>query len=130
MAAKDDRLYVSAKFIALSDENEIGEMEFNHWKIYNGTYSDYDYDDDKFEVKDKQGHIVFSISYSTDKMQSFVSISGYFVSPKSVIVLISKDAFTIHTSGDVRPHDCIQKSDSNWKVNAEIEIAKIKSAFK
>jgi len=126
LAAKDDRLYVSTKFVALRDSTEIGFMDFNHWTIYNGNYLDYTPGDDRFEVKDKQGNIVFSIFYS--KRPSFVEISGYFVGPTSVIVLTSKEAFKLHVNG-VGPTDCIQKSDSNWKVKAEIEIAKIKSAF-
>ena len=131
LAAKDDRLYVSAKFISLSDEeNEIGEMEYNHWKIYNGTFRDYNYDDDRFEVKDLQGNIVFSMSFTRGKEQSFVAISGYFVSRTGVVVLNNKDAFTIQDAGYVRPQDCIPKSGKNWKVDAEIEIAKIKSTFK
>lgn len=136
LAAKDDRLYVSAKFIALRDETEIGYMEFNHWTIYNGSFGNYqpgDDRDDRFEVIDKQGNIVFSILYTTDQTQAFVEISGYFVSPKSIIVLNNEKAFTIRKNinyAEERRRECIQKTDSNWMVNAEIEIAKIKSTFK
>lgn len=136
LAAKDDRLYVSTKFIALRDETEIGYMEFNHWTIYNDSFANYhpsDDKDDRFEVIDKQGNIVFSILYTPDKNQSFVAISGYFVSPKSVMILNNEKAFTIGHNLNIdeeRGRECIQKSDSNWRANAEIEIAKIKSTFK
>ena len=84
--AKGNRIYVSARFVDIKTETEIGTIEYNHWKIYNGTYQQYTPLDDKFEVKDKQGDIVFSISYSS-KVKPLVEITGYFVSPKSVFVI-------------------------------------------
>lgn len=133
LVAKNDRLYVWAKFIDLITENEIGEMDLNHWKIYNGTYLDYRANDECFEVKDHKGNIVFSISFNQNKGEglSVVSIAGYFSSTTSILVL-KNDWGQVPANGHFANDDmfrCINKSDSNWLRKSEIEIAKIKSTF-
>ena len=115
---KDDRLYVSCNFIDL-DENKIGEMEFNHWKIYNDKFLDYHCNNTSFEITDFKGHVVFSISFRKNKSQPFVSIAGYLTNPDAIFVLNHET-----------PYFCIEKSDSNWKQKAEREIYKIRPIVK
>jgi hypothetical protein len=62
LQAKEDRLYVACKFVDIKSSHKIGEMEFNHWKIFNDEISEYYCNDESFEVIDKQGYVVFSIS--------------------------------------------------------------------
>jgi len=121
--AKGDRIYVSAKFIDLRTENEIGEMNFNHWKIYNGEFLDYHEADNKFEVIDKQGNIVFSIANigTSDTLQ--IAISGYFNAPDGVLILNTQ------RNRETERNICIKKKDSNWLKQATIEVKKIKSVF-
>ncbi len=138
LVAKDDRLYVSAKFIDFQTEDEIGEMAFNHWKLYKHTFLDYRYADDRFEVKDKRGNIVFSIKFTESKPYPFVTITGYFVDPNSVFILNDqKNPFTAKTVDSLHRIKkdtswvvpCISKINPYWKRNAEIEMMKIKSVF-
>ena len=95
-------------------------MEFNHWKIYREGFLDYTPGEDRFEVKDKQGNIVFSIANISSEGKVLIAISGYFNSPNSVLVY-DNISFSLE--------NCIQKSDSNWLRKAEIRVSKIKSVF-
>ncbi len=118
--AKGDRLYFSCKFIDLITENEIGEMGFNHWKIYRDEYLDYHEGDDKFEVIDKAGNIVFSIANVSSSGRVIISVKGYFNNPRCVVILYGQSTGF---------YKSILKSDSNWLNKAKIEVRKIKSAF-
>ncbi len=134
LIAKDDRLYVSAKFIDLQTENEIGQIYFNHWTLYKSTFLDY-HDEDpegkKFEVIDKQGNIVFQISFNSDNNFPWVTIAGYFISPTNVLVLNNLELFSVnHHHINDHNNQCISKNDSNWKTEVLIETAKIKTIFK
>lgn len=128
--AKNDRLYVSAKFIDFETGFEMGEMNFNRWKLFKGQFLDYIPGDDRFEVKDKQGNIAFSIIFFKGKSEysAFLSISGYFKMPTSVLVLNNKELFSKNNIYvDEHNNECIQNPDSNWKQKAKIEMSKIKS---
>jgi hypothetical protein len=115
-----NRVYISAKFVDLRTGNEIGEMEFNHWKLYREEFMDYTYGEDRFEVNDKQGNIVFSIANISSGGNVTIAISGYFNSPNSI---------SIYDDNVFSEYNCIQKSDSNWLRKAEIRVSKIKSVF-
>ena len=132
IVAKDDRLYVWAKFIDLRTQNEIGEMALNHWTIYKDTYLDYHHTDRSFEVIDHQGYVVFSIAYRPASGGSpIVSIAGYFNSPTSVLVLDNHWSSLLggyQSTGDF--YKCIKKTEANWLQISQTEIAKITSIFK
>ncbi|HEY5368803.1 MAG TPA: hypothetical protein VIJ75_07410 [Hanamia sp.] len=115
-----NRIYISAKFMDLRTDNEIGEMQFNHWTVYLNQLIDYHYDDDKFEVLDKQGNIVFSIADISSGSHVRIAVSGYFNTPFLVTVFAK--------SGNLSDI-CISKSDSNWLKKAEAEISDIHSVF-
>jgi len=118
LIAREDRLYASAKFMDLQGGFKIGEIEYNHWKLFDGKYLDYFCDNENFEVQDHQGYIPFTMSFSENAKSAFVLISGYIISPTNVLVL----------NGDNM--SCIPKLRKNWKEEAEIEINKIKSVVK
>jgi hypothetical protein len=118
--AQKNRVYISAKFIDLGTDppHEIGEMKFNHWTIYKDEFMDYTPGKDRFEVKDKQGYIVFSIADISSNGEVRIAVNGYFNSPYSVLFFSNQNSPL-----------CIQKSDSNWLKKAETFAAKIKSVF-
>src|ERR1700722_20621824 len=132
--AKDDRLYVSAKFLDLANEFEIGEMKFNHWSLYRENLLDYHYDDKKLEVIDKRGNIVFSIAYENSmeidsSKLSFLVIAGYFISPRKVLVLNNLEYFNGGHYINDHAHELFNKADSGYKNDALVEIRKIRSIF-
>lgn len=118
--ALKNRVYISAKFIDLGIDppREIGEMKFNHWTIYNGEFKNYTPGNDRFEVKDNQGYIVFSIADIGSNGEVRIAVNGYFNSPYSVLIFSNQNSQL-----------CIPKSDSNWLKKAEIVAAKINSVF-
>lgn len=119
LAAMGDRLYVSCKFTDFKSELAIGEMEFNHWKIYKGRYLDYRCTDESFEVIDNQGYLVFSISYLGGEGRPYLQMAGYLLDPDGCTVLS-------YTAG-LR---CFEKDDPHWKLEAEKEIYKNKAVLK
>jgi hypothetical protein len=132
MVAKDDRLYVWAKFIDLRTQDLIGEMVLNHWTVFNASRTDYSANDRSFEVRDSQGYVVFSIAYRPISGSApIVSIAGYFNSPTSVLLLGNpwrSDLNAYSTAGDV--YECFRKTEINSLKNSQIAIAKITSIFK
>lgn len=121
--AKDGKLYVSIDFKDLQKEQVIGSIEFNHWKLYKENMLNFDSDDQRLEVRDKQNNIAFSIKYSKFAGLDMVSIAGYFLSPNAVIVIpndstISKEAFF-----------CFPKNDGMGKPMASVKIQQIKTIF-
>lgn len=132
LIANGDRLYVWAKIIDLRTQDLIGEIAWNHWKLYKDTYLHSNQNDSSFEVIDHQGYVVFSIAYRARGGAPIVSISGYFNSPTSVLVVDN----AWHSNSLDGGHyiageffNCFRKSEVNWMRNAQIEIAKIRSVF-
>ncbi len=119
LIAKDDRLYASARFIDL-DDNEMGEMEYNHWKIYDNKFLDFSCTDQSFELIDNKGLVAFSLSYSGKKGEPFVYIRGYFISPVC--------AFVIDGSPDFGP--IYINDSSNWKRQVKVRADKIPRKLK
>lgn len=119
VAAKEDRLYVSSKFVDIETGHEMGEMEYNHWILYRPNFMDYYCNDKSFEVRDPQGDVAFSISFNDNKSMPFVSISGYFTDKVSALVL---------NPGTNNGFSCFSKDDPGWKRRAGREIGKIQRA--
>lgn len=118
---KDSRLYVSVEFKDLQNEQTIGIIEFNHWKLYNPNLFDYNSTDTSLEVIDKQNNIAFSIYYEEKNLSklNLVYISGYFIGPRSITILgCSKEP-------KKRIDTCLSKNKLDWKIIAQEQIAKI-----
>ena len=127
LGLKDDRLYVSVEFKDLKKEETIGVIEFNHWSLYKDNLLDFNNDDERLEVKDKQNNIVFSIQYFVDMPNDpEIYIRGYFISPYDILVLTDR---AIADKNGVEFNKCLLKTDSNWKQKAEFRIQDIKSIF-
>ena len=130
------RLYASAEFRDLKNGQIVGIMNYNHWKVYLKNLFDYRYADDRLEVLDKQGYVIFSILFS-DKGQSSngaVSISGYFMNPNSVLIVNTDPIPKVYTESTIKEalarRVCITKdSTGRWELEAEKVISKIKSVF-
>lgn len=122
---KDNRLYVSVGFKDLKNEETIGIIEYNHWKLYKSNMFDFHSDDNRLEVIDKQGNIVFSIEYNRETIFDGVYIDGYLINPNSIAVLRNDRDLNSKSSCN-----CILKTDSNWKGKAQIQISKILPIFK
>lgn len=119
---KNDRLYVSVKFKDIYTDQPIGFIEFNKWKLFLPNLIDYDNDDQRLEVRDKNGFIVFSLQYQenfNDKTP-IVNVYGYFIIETSILVL---------NDDVVYPESCIDKKNANWKQAAIKKIEKTKSIF-
>lgn len=133
---KNPRIYVSAQFRDLRNNQLLGEMDYNHWTVYLKNLLDYNYMDDRLEVKDKQGYVVFSILFS-DKGQSSngaIAFSGYFINPSSILIVNTDPVPTFYTDKTLNEAfekmKCIAKEPgSQWQIEAEKSIAKIKSVF-
>lgn len=133
---KDGRIYASAEFRDLKNGDIVGNMEYNYWKLYLPNLSDYDYEDDRLEVKDKQGYVIFSILFS-DKGQAIngvIALSGYFMNPNSVLIVNSDPVPKFYDSSTreemLSKKVCITKDSANyWKGQAEEYISKIVSVF-
>ena len=129
-----NRLYVSVDFDNLEDGENIGTMEYNHWKLWKSKKLQYDYDErskDKFEVRDRNGYIVLSIQYikNPDITQANVVISGYLLDKEQILVMNSRTTSTsnLYTGGT---DNCFQKQiDPGFKSKARSEVAKINSIF-
>jgi hypothetical protein len=122
LGVRDNRLYISADFKALENEEIIGSIRFNHWELYKPNVLNFnDSNPEKLEIKDKQNNIVFSISYETNG----VWIGGYFIGNESIIVMPNDPK----KSKSINPL-CVQKTVPNWKQKALEEIILIKSVYK
>ena len=129
LMVKGDRLYVSAKFFDLETENEIGEIKWNQWVLYKSNMLDYQQSDNKFEVKDKHGNIVFSVFFAEHGLP-MLTIAGYFVDNNTVLILNNLELFS-PDNHYVNDHDneCQPKYAPNWKTNCQIKMSKIQSVF-
>lgn len=131
IAVNNDRIYVSTEFKDLEKEQVIGNIEFNHWRLFNDNMLDFNNDDEKLEVKDRQGNIVFSIKYDMlDDSTSLVNISGYFIDYTSVLVL--PNVILTNKGAELKGNtiiQCISKNDTNWKKQAQYDIQFIKTIF-
>jgi hypothetical protein len=116
---KDNRIYTSAKFNSILNEENIGTMEYNHWRVYLPNLMDYDHDEERLQVRDKQSNIVFSIQYLGNGR---VSIAGYFVDEDKIFVLVNDP--TVQT-----PFICVPKKDPEWRSKAAAKIKQIKPIF-
>jgi hypothetical protein len=121
IAEKDGKLYVSTQFKDIKNEEIIGIIEYNHWKLYKSNLLEFYSDDNCLEVTDKQNNIVFSIRYTIYNGMEALTIKGYFISTTTILIL--------NAGKELGPGvaDCVSKSDTDWKKNAEKEIIKIKT---
>ncbi len=123
LGIKNNRMYVSTEFKALQNEQTMGIIEFNHWKVYKENALEYPLQNDTmFEVRDKQNKIAFAIKYGRidnhDENQNGVTINGYFINDSCII--ISDRSNTILS---------IPKTEKDWKLQASDPISKIESIF-
>ena len=120
IGVKGDRLYASVKFNDLQTGQNIGIIEFNHWRLFLPNLLSYNYDDERLEVKDKQGNIVFSIKYEESKNgeKPSISLKGY---------LFTLNSITVFTDGSQM--SCISTDDKDWKKRALESMNNIKSIF-
>jgi hypothetical protein len=123
----DDRLYVNVVFHDINTGQTIGEIEFNHWKLYKENLYDFYSDDQKLEVIDKQHNIVFSLAYEKSRDANAVIIQGYFMDSEKTMVAVTRSPFLAVGYADIK---CFDQKDSDYKVAVLKEIAKIKSLIK
>ena len=117
---KNMKLYVSTEFRDVENEEVIGVLEYNHWKLYKEKILDFNNDEFGLEIKDKRGNILFSLCCGYGNV---VYITGYFINQRSVMVLQNN-------YGSNRPQlGCFQRSESDWRHRAEGEVGLIKSIF-
>lgn len=130
LLAENDRLYASVEFRDIESQMIIGKLSFNHWEIYKGKFSNYQYDDTRFEVFDPEGYIAFSIAYSPNYKFPFVAIAGYLNTYNMISTFVNSDSITNRDSKVSNYFiPCIDKSSSHWKADAYNEIINIKSIF-
>ena len=128
LAIRDDRLYVSVEVKDLQKEETIAFIEYNHWKVFLSNQFEFYNDDKRLEIKDKQHNVALSITYfpldrGVSKKDIMIVINGYFISPKSVLVLKTNDVGDSYQ----QTNKCFIKTEPNWKANAETEISTINS---
>jgi len=131
---KDSRMYVAAEFKDLQNEQTIGIIEYNHWKLCNKNLLTFSDSDSTLEVRDNQNYVAFSIKYFTHgdwpPDRAGVEICGYLMDPTSILIMGSQlEVFDTINGGNYTSAEkgCISKSLPNWKKLAEIEINKIRS---
>lgn len=118
----NDRLYVSLDMSDLQNENHIGTIYFNHWTLYVPNLLTYYDDDYRLEVRDKQNNIVLAVKYNQDADNPEVSIAGYFISPKKILIIPNDLSHpTDLTYGG--------KEGKNWKQLCLERIKRIKTIF-
>jgi hypothetical protein len=83
---------------------------------------DFNNDDNRLEVKDKQGHIAFSVKYLG---ANSVFIAGYYITPTTVMVL-SNCKEGCPTTG---ASSIIQRSRPAWLTEALQAISSIRTIF-
>lgn len=129
---KDNRVYVSTEFKALMNEETIGVIDYNHWRLCKKELFDYRNTDDKLEVIDRQNQIAFSIKFEIGIVgTNVIEVSGYFINPTAITIL------SFH--GDRSPNGsialkggidtCLDKSINKWKEKSQILISDIKTIF-
>lgn len=119
MGVKNNRLYTSVKFSDLDKLQQVGEINYNHWKIYTEKMLWYYSDSKTLEVQDKQGYVIFSLKYGEEFKANIVTISGYFINPESITILAyNKDQAK-------RIDTCISRSLPDWKLLSEKLIYRI-----
>lgn len=138
LVARDNRLYASAEFRDLQNNNLVGKMDFNRWEVYLDNLLKYKYDDERIEVHDKQGYIIFSLGLFQENQgaNGGVVIRGYFQNPKTIMMMNNSKKVEVvlqGTDGKIYPqaeyYKCISKENPNWKKEAEKYIDKIESIF-
>ena len=120
LGVKNERLYVSVKFNDIESEQNIGTIEFNYWRVFLPNLLSYNYDDQRLEVQDRKGNIVFSIRYqeATANSKPTVELNGYLISKESILVFANSGNYSF-----------IPKSVKGWKKEALERIENIKSIF-
>ncbi|MBS1773297.1 MAG: hypothetical protein JST82_10565 [Bacteroidetes bacterium] len=116
LGVKDDRLYISTQFKDIKNEDVIGDIEFNHWKMFKPNFLKINQDDSSFEVFDRQGYNAFAIRFFEPNK---LVVQGYFVGSSTIAVV-----------NNIESIPCIDKSDIHWKDSAIRAIKKTKSIFK
>jgi hypothetical protein len=119
---RSERLYVSAVFKDLENEETIGFIEYNHWGLYKREKLFFNNDDKRLEVRDKQYNIAFSVKF--EDASDDVSISGYLIDNKSILIMPN---YSVNSK--YKNTVCLPKSTPNWKDEALNEISKIESIF-
>ena len=85
-----DRFYASAVLRDIYTKEIIGIMNFNRWSLFESNLMDFYSDDNFLEVMDKNGFVVFQLSF---QKPNTINLKGYsFVSGK-VIVSLSEGYF-------------------------------------
>lgn len=129
LMVKNDRLFISTKFYDLQTQDEIGEIKSNQWTLYKSNMLDYEESDNKFEVKDKHGNIVFSVFFA-DHGLTMLTIAGYFVDNNNVLIVNNLELFS-KNNHYVNDHDneCASINLPDWKKKCQFKMAKIQSVF-
>lgn len=122
LAAKDDRIYVSATIRELDQGRVIGVIDFNRWVLYDDTYLCSKNDDSKLEVRDKQDKVALSLNLQPSQI-NILSISGYFLGDSTCLVLRSSG----QGSGDTVLF--IPTDGPDWKKRVGAEASKIQPMY-
>lgn len=138
LVARNNRLYVSAEFRDLQNNVLVGKMDFNRWEVYLDNLLDYKYDDDRIEVRDKQGYIIFAVGLFQENQgpNGGIVIRGYFQNPKTIMMMNNSKTIEVMLKGpdgrlipSAEYYKCISKEDPAWKSKSEEYIDKIESVF-
>jgi hypothetical protein len=125
-AVSNNRLYIACKLYDLKNEDYIGEIEFNHWKVYIPNRLTCWSDEKRLEIRDKQNRIVIAMQYNHPKNAPipYLTMGGYFINNKSIVVIPNYE-----TTGGRRDCFCFAKKDSNWKIAAAEIIDSLVTVF-
>jgi hypothetical protein len=132
---RDNRIYVSTEFKSLMNEETIGIIDYNHWRLCKKELFDYHNTDDMLEVIDKQNQVVFSIKFQIGVAGTQgIYISGYFINPYAITILSFRGGEqnangTISANGKQSIDTCLDKSIYNWKQKSAALISEIKTIF-
>jgi hypothetical protein len=122
LGAKDDRLYISVEMSDLQRQEHIGIINFNHWVLYMPNLLNYQDDDYRLEVRDKQNNIVLAVKYNQDPDNPEVTLAGYFISPQKILILPNdRSAIRDFTYGAIE--------GDKWKQICLERIKRIKTIF-
>lgn len=110
-----DRLFVSSIFVDIQRRETIGNIEYNHWRLFKDKIFDWREDDYRFEAHDRDDNIIFSVKFQNPNV---IHIRGYFIS-QSVLTIVNEHG--------VLPCNHISPNDNQFDHTSEIED--IKSIF-
>lgn len=132
MVVKDEKLYISLEFKDLKNEETIGIIDFNHWRLFKENLLSFESTDEKLEVRDKQNNIVLAIRFQ-DSYQGFfgiLNISGYFIGSTSILVIpnVGRGLNGKDNLPDFS-YNCISKAVPDWKNEALKKIEFIETIF-